>query len=251
LSDAEDGLDVRTLAATFLPGTILSPHRHGWGQLVFATAGIMHVRTNAALWVVPPTRAIWLPAGLGHEIAMQGEVAMRTIYIAARRAKALPDTPTVLAVAPLLRELILHVLALGILHRDQGGEERLAGVLIDLLRAAPREDRMLPLPRDPRARRLALHWQQIPADRRSLPVLAREAGGSIRTLQRAFPRETGLTVEAWRQKARLLHAAGLLAAGSAVTGAALDSGYDSVAAFSTAFRRQFGTSPARYRRGAP
>ncbi|WP_294331604.1 helix-turn-helix domain-containing protein [uncultured Sphingomonas sp.] len=249
MSEAEDGLDVRSLAATFRPGTILAEHRHGWGQLVFATRGILHVRTEAALWVVPPTRAIWIPAGVAHALTMQGEVAMRTLYIAAPRSAPLPDAPTVLTVLPLLRELILHLLALGMLHRDRAEEDRLAAVLIDLLRTAPHEDRMLPLPRDARARRVALHCQQAPADRRSLTALAREAGGSIRTLQRAFPRETGLTLEAWRQKARLLHAAGLLGDGASVTSTALDSGYDSVAAFSTAFRRQFGTSPARYRRG--
>ncbi|WP_084581689.1 AraC family transcriptional regulator [Sphingomonas azotifigens] len=247
MSDAEDGLDVRSLAATFRPGTTLAAHRHGWGQLVFATAGILHVRTDAALWVVPPTRAIWVPAGLRHEIGMQGEVAMRTLYLAAHRSAPLPGVPTVLTVLPLLRALILHILAVGMLHRQRDEEDRLAAVLVDLLRTAPHEDRMLPLPRDARARRLALHWQQAPGDRHSLSDLAREAGGSVSTLQRAFPRETGLTLEAWRQKARLLHAAGLLADGASVTGAALDCGYDSVAAFSTAFRRQFGTSPARYR----
>lgn len=249
--DPDDGLDIRSLAATFRSGTTLAAHRHGWGQLVFATSGILHVRTEAALWVVPPTRAIWVPAGTAHAIDMQGEVAMRTLYVAGPRSAPLPDTPTVLTVLPLLRELILHILALGMLHRNRVEEDRLAAVLVDLVRQAPREDRMLPLPRDARARRLALHWQQAPADRRSLTELAREAGGSIRTLQRSFSRETGLTLESWRQKARLLHAAGLLGNRASVTVAALDSGYESAAAFSTVFRRQFGMSPARYRRDAP
>ena len=36
------------------------------------------------------------------------------------------------------------------------------------------------------------------------PLMARRAGASLRTLQRLFPAETGLTLEAWRQKARLI-----------------------------------------------
>ena len=61
-----------------------------------------------------------------------------------------------------------------------------------------------------------------------------------------FPRETGLTLEAWRRKARLIHAVGSLASGASVTVAALDSGYGSVGAFIAAFSRHFGVTPGRY-----
>ena len=72
------------------------------------------------------------------------------------------------------------------------------------------------------------------------------AGASLRTLQRIFPRETGLTIETWRQKARLLHAIGGLSSGATVTETAFDCGYQSVAAFIAAFSRQFGVTPGRY-----
>jgi AraC-like DNA-binding protein len=153
----------------------------------------------------------------------------------------------VLEVAPLLRELILHILAIGMLAPDRPDHDRIAGLLIDLMIAARREDLRLPLPRDARALRLAEHWRHTPADRRDLTALALEVGASLRTLQRLFPRETGLTLEAWRQKARLLHAASLLAAGSTVTEVVLDCGYESMAGFSVAFHRHFGASPGRYR----
>ena len=76
-----DGFDVRTLAATFYAGATLGAHRHPWGQLVFAVSGVMRVTTEAAAWTIPPTRAIWLPAGVPHAIVIQGEVALRTLYI--------------------------------------------------------------------------------------------------------------------------------------------------------------------------
>ena len=87
----------------------------------------------------------------------------------------------------------------------------------------------------------------MPADTRDLADMAVEVGASLRTLQRLFPSETGLTLEAWRQKARLIHAVGRLAAGASVTNTALDCGYQRPAAFSSAFLRQFGVSPGRYR----
>ena len=245
MSDDSDGLDVRSLAATFRAGAQIGAHRHPWGQLVFAQSGIMRVTTADALWLTPPTRAIWLPAGVSHSISMSGEVAMRTLYIAATRAATLPRMPHVVEVPPLLRELILHILQIRMLERARPEHDRLAGLLVDLLLAARPQDLSLPLPRDKRARRMA-DLLQAPGEARELADLAKRAGASLRTLQRLFPLETGLTIETWRQKARLLQAIGYLSSGTKVTDAALRCGYQSVAAFIAAFTRQFGLTPGRY-----
>lgn len=247
MSASGDGFDIRTLAATYHAGTTLAAHRHPWGQLVFAASGVMRVMTEDAAWLIPPTRAIWLPAGVRHAIATQGEVAMRTLYIDGLRAAPLPEAPLALEVAPLFRELILHILTIGMLAPERPEHDRIAGLLIDLMLSARHEDLMLPLPRDARALRLAERWSQMPGETRDLADMAVDVGASLRTLQRLFPSETGLTLEAWRQKARLIHAVGRLAAGASVTKTALDCGYQSPAAFGSAFLRQFGVSPGRYR----
>lgn len=246
MSASGDGYDVRTLAAGYHAGTLLPAHRHEWGQLVFAASGVMRVMTDGAAWLIPPTRAIWLPAGVRHAIAMQGEVAMRTLYVDMPRAAMLPSSPYVLEVAPLLRELIFHILRIGMLAPERRDHDRLAGLLVDLVLAAEQENLMLPLPRDPRALRLAEHWQQHPDDDRDMMELAKEVGASLRTLQRLFSRETRLTLGAWRQRARLIHAVARLAGGATVTDAALDCGYNSMSAFGAAFSRQFRISPTRY-----
>jgi AraC-like DNA-binding protein len=246
LTASGDGFEVRTLAAGYPAGTVLPAHHHGWGQLVFAASGVMRVTTDDAAWLIPPTRAIWLPAGVRHAIAMLGEVAMRTLYIDMPRAAPLPSSPYVLEVAPLLRELIFHILRIGLLTQLRLEHDRLAGLLVDLLVAAEHENLMLPLPRDARALRLAEHWQQHPDDSRDLTILAKSCGASLRTLQRLFVQETGLTLEAWRQQARMIYAVTRLAAGASVTSTALDCGYKSMSAFGNAFSRQFGLSPARY-----
>ena len=246
MSGAGDGFDVRSLAVTFHHGATLARHAHPWGQLVFATSGAMHVATDATAWLVPATKAIWLPAGLAHRIAIRGEVAMRTLYVAPTRSGALLAEPAALEVVPLLRELILHILGVGMLSPERPEHARLAGLLVDLLVQARPQDLFLPLPRDARALALATRLQERPDDGRDLALVAGEVGASLRTLQRLFPRETGLTVEAWRQKARLIHGVACLSSGASVTTAALECGYASVGAFITAFRRQFGVTPGRY-----
>jgi AraC-like DNA-binding protein len=240
----EDGFDVRSLAVTLRSGAVLSRHRHPWAQLVFACSGVMRVATDAAAWLTPATKAIWLPAGVEHQINIQGEVAMRTLYIAPARAEKLAFETMTLEVAPLLRELILHIVRIGMLTPIRPEHDRMAGVLIDLLAQARREDLHLPLPRDPRAYAVANRLQNTPGE--PMTSAANAAGASLRTLQRLFPRETGLTLDAWRQKARLIHSVACLASGATVTTAAFDSGYQSVGAFIAAFSRQFGITPGRY-----
>ena len=228
-------------------GLRLERHDHAWGQLTFCNSGVMRVASDSAVWLSPPTRAIWLPAGAPHEIVIKGEVPDRFHYHAPELSHPLPREPRLMEVAPLLRELILHILSVGTLHPGTPPEARLAGLVVDLMLAARPIDLALPLPRDRRARALTERLLAAPADRASLPEQARAAGASLRTLQRLFPAETGLTLEAWRQKARLIAGAASLSGGSPVTAAALDCGYESPSAFITAFRRQFGVTPGRFR----
>jgi AraC-like DNA-binding protein len=242
-----DGFWVRSLAETYRTGGRIPRHDHPWGQLAYATAGVMHVRTPTSVWVTPPTRAVWLPPGLPHEILMRGETALRTLYIDPFTAAALPKEEAVLEVSLLLRELILHILKAGMLGPGRPEHERLTGLLIDLLLEARPQDLSLPLPTDRRALALAERIQAEPGERAELAVLAQGAGASLRTLQRLFPEQTGLSLELWRQKARMVHAVALLSGGQSVTTAAIDCGYDSLSAFITAFRRQFGVTPGRYR----
>jgi AraC-like DNA-binding protein len=240
-----DGFDVRSLACTYRDGHLLGAHTHPWAQLVYAKGGVMHVTAEGRVWFVPPTRAVWIPQRVTHEIAIRGEVALRTLYISAERAGDVRSLAA-LEVGPLLGELIVHIVATGMLDPKRPEHDRLAGVLMDFIAAARAIDLVLPLPRDIRARRLADALRADPGDKRGLEALASGCGASLRTLQRSFADETGLTIEAWRQKARLAHAAAALAQGASVTNAAFDCGYDSVSAFIHAFRRQFDVTPGAF-----
>ncbi len=102
------------------------------------------------------------------------------------------------------------------------------------------------MPTDSRACTVAEWFQANPSERRDLATVARQAGGSLRTLQRLFAQQTGISMEAWRQKVRLINAVGCLSRGDNVTEAALACGYDSTSAFIVAFKKQFGVTPGRY-----
>jgi AraC-like DNA-binding protein len=242
-----DGFPVRGLAQTFRDGHRLDLHTHRWGQLVYAVSGTMKVSTPDATWLVPPTRAIWAPGGTPHEIEMRGTVAMRTVYLAPAGVGPALAACRAIEVAPLLRELILHIVRIGMLDAEDRAHGRLEDLLVDLLAAAETAPLELPLPRDTRARGFADRLLSDPGAPGSLAELARGSGASLRTLQRLFQAQTGLSLEAWRGRARMQQAVVSLSAGAPVTSAALDAGYQSASAFIAAFKRAFGLTPARYR----
>ncbi len=239
---------VRTLAVGYPSGAVLKRHSHPWAQLVYAFEGVMTVQTEQGTWVVPAHRAVWIPGGVEHSVAMSGWVSMRTLYVAPRLARTLPSRCCVVAVAPLLRELILHAVARGPLRGDLAEHRHLIDFLVDQLRELPAAPLELPVPRDARALRVALRLREEPGLAEPVEVLARVAGASRRTLERLFRKETGMSLGRWRQQARLLEAMRLLAQGEPVTSIALEVGYESPSAFIATFRAVLGTTPGRYYR---
>ena len=234
----------------YADGEVIKTHSHPWHQLVYASRGVMTVRTPKGAWVVPTNRGVWVPARIRHSIQMSGPVSLRTLYLVPRLSAALPDRCSVVGISPLLRELILRIVELRDLNVRIPRHAHLISVLLDHLQAMESDAVHLPLPRDARARRVAALLQEEPSDERSLVELSKIAGASKRTVERLFKLETGLGFGKWRQQLRLGHALRLLAAGEAVTSVAMDVGYDSASAFISAFRVTFGQTPGRYFREA-
>ena len=198
----------------------------------------MSVDTDVGAWVVPPLRAVWVPAGVEHEIRMTGHVKMRSLYFEPGVA-SFPKRCVVVSVSPLLRELVVHAVAHAPLVRGH-----LVGLLLEQLDELPTVPLHLPMPADNRARRIAELLLVNPADARSLGQLA--SGASRRTIERLFVSETSLTFGQWRTQARLMHALRLLAAGESVTRVGLEVGYESTSAFVAMFKRALGNTPGRY-----
>lgn len=249
---AHPGLDrdrahsIHTWAEELLPERGESWHHHYRAQLFYASAGVMRVFTANGTWVVPPEQAVWVPSGMPHGVEVLSPLSMRSLYVHPKARSGLPEDCRVFRVTPLLRELILSLVGL-LERRDQTDRaERMAAVILDELPVLEPEPLHLPLPREPRVRRVSDALMANPAEGRSLGAWAAVAGASERTLARAFVRETGMTFGAWRQRLRLVTAVARLAEGEPITTLALDLGYDSPSAFIAMFRKALGTSPGRF-----
>lgn len=233
-----------TRAQPLGPGGAISAHRHDDHQIVYAGRGVLTVETDAGAWVAPATRAIWIPAGTVHAHRAHGASELHLVGLPAATSPRLGDGPTVLAVEPLLRELILAYTRAP--HDGSPARGRLRAVLLDRLRVSPQPPLHVPMPAEPRLAAVCAILRTNPADDRSLAALGREVGVGERTLSRLFRAELGLTFPQWRTQVRLHRALLLLADGVAVTTVARRCGWASASAFIDVFRRTFGRTPGAY-----
>lgn len=233
-----------TRAQLLQPGGVIDAHRHDDHQLVYAGRGALAVTTDAGSWVVPDNAAIWVPAGTVHAHRAFGNLELHLVGVRTAENPLDLPRPTVLAVGPLLRELIITY------TRDLFDTQeraRLLAVLLDQLRTAPHQPRYLPAPTQPPLLAIAQVFHTNPADPRTLAQLGRATGSSERTLSRLIRRDVGMSFPQWRTQLRLQHAVILLAKNTPVTSVAHQCGWSSTSAFIHTFRRTFSETPGRYR----
>ncbi|GAB3807044.1 helix-turn-helix transcriptional regulator [Micromonospora zhanjiangensis] len=226
------------------PGGAIAAHWHDDHHIVYAGRGVLAVTTAAGSWVTPSTRAIWVPAGVVHAHRAHGELELHLVGLPATENPLGLDTPTALAVGPLLRELI--VAYAGGPHDDSSERSRLRAVLLDQLRISPQQPLHLPEPSSPPLRALCDILRADPADGRTLGELGRQVGASDRTLSRLFRADLGMTFPQWRTQLRLQCALVLLAQGTPVTAVAHRCGWSSASAFIDVFRRVVGHTPGSH-----
>lgn len=239
--------DVLGLAQEYPAGGLALHAHEQFGQVLYVARGAATVRTPAACFVLPPQRALWIPAGTPHAFSNARPVSLRSVYVRQGTADiAQWRQCALLQVGPLLRELILALMTMPWDYLPGSRGNRLAMVLLDHL--APLQPGVFQLcyPSDARAARAAAIARADTGHRLTLGEIAVKAGASERTLDRLFAAETRMGFGAWRRCLRLSNALERLARGEAIGSVAEAAGYVNPSSFIAAFKSAFGTTPARY-----
>jgi AraC-like DNA-binding protein len=218
-------------------------HDHADHQLIYPKSGVLIASNLTGTWVLPPRRALWLPAGVPHAHQAHGTTDMCSVGFPAQAG--LYDRPTVLGVSPLAREAIVAMIDPGLTDRER---DNIRQVLLDQLKPLPDGPFYLPEPTDDRVALINAMLHDDPADTRTLGEFGMAVGASERTLSRLFRAQTGMTFPQWRAQLRLHHAMRRLANGTPVTTVAHETGYANASAFVEAFRLATGTTPGAYQR---
>ncbi|WP_433526362.1 AraC family transcriptional regulator [Nocardia pseudovaccinii] len=96
-------------AGVMSAGYWFDTHEHPQHQIAWAARGVIAVEIGDGYWVLPPTRALWIPGGTRHRTGTAQGAIMRGIFVAPDRCPVSLTTPTMLRVSPLLRELFDHL----------------------------------------------------------------------------------------------------------------------------------------------
>ncbi|MBO0804344.1 MAG: helix-turn-helix transcriptional regulator [Nocardiopsaceae bacterium] len=237
-------------------------HYHAEHQLVYPSSGVLSVSTSAGSWVVPPQRAVWLPAGVAHSHQAHGPTRMHSLFFDPPADPLGAVQPTVISVSPLMREVLIVLTdtaaertpadrtaaertAVG---RTAAEREHLEAVAFDQLRRCPAEPLHLPEPGDDRLRAISAILHEDPGDPRTLAELGRAVGAGERTLTRLFRQQVGMTFPQWRTQLRLHRALIRITQGDPVTTVAVAVGFANPSAFIAAFKAMFGDTPGAYQR---
>jgi len=235
-----------TVRNTYPRGHRIEPHWHTRAQFAFALEGTMRVRTARHAWIVPPSRALWVPARTVHEIQMYGVVRMHSLYVDAANAAGMAQDCQVLEVNPLLRELIVRAAGAS----AEGDDPAVQALVAELLLAEMRRLRPcaleLPFPASRDLVRLCESLLSQLAEGQACVGGAQCQDVSQRTLYRRFLHETGISFARWKKQALLLESIRRLVEGAGVTTVAVDLGYESPSSFSVMFRRALGVSPREF-----
>lgn len=228
------------------PAGFVDPlHSHAESQLSYSAWGTISIITETSSFVLPPHRAIWIPAGTLHELHCRADVSTYTLYIDPAIGRQ-PVQCRVFEVSDLVRALIFEVGRFSVGYDVEGREGRIAQLLLDEVELMPGIPSEIAMPRDRRLLRVCRELIDDPADQRNIDDWANVAGMGRRTFTRLFKDETGAGFAAWRQQVRLMAALSRLALGQPITTVAFDVGYESASAFTAMFHRAFGQPPSAY-----
>ncbi|CAG4899520.1 hypothetical protein R52603_02604 [Paraburkholderia saeva] len=239
---------IRVRSRPMPAGVRVARHTHAWAQVAYASRGVLRMTTSGTTWMVPPSRAIWVPPHVTHEVVIVEDAFLRTLYVNESVVPAGLDACRVVEVSGLLREVIAALDTPGL----SAARERLLGSLaLDELTRSEPLPLSVPMPVEKRLRALCEAVIADPANTDSLEGWASGVGASTRTIARLFRQELGVSFSQWRQQAILARAIPLLSQGRPLSHVAQELGYQSQSAFSAMFRRAFGESPRAFiERGA-
>jgi len=244
--------------------TRVVPHAHLWGQVALSSTGVIRVTAPHGSYIVPPSRAVWIPPGVEHAVTVIEDAELLTLYLHQPRSRCGPARSVaesagwrqcrVLEVSGLLLALALQLDvtpdARGIAPSREtlARERRLAALLLDELRRAAPVRLGVDLPQEKRLRRLCEAVIDAPSRHATLAAWAADTGASARTLTRLFRSELGTTFVQWRQQVLLARAVPLAARKVPMASIAAELGYASASAFAAMVRRSVGAPPSRFLR---
>lgn len=237
---------VLPVGSDYPDGFVLGWHSHRRAQFLYSATGVMVVETPDGTWTVPTDLAVLIPPGQRHQMSTH-DVSTRSLYIEPEAVPWWPDRCVVVAVTPLLRELLLVAVDFAADYDLSGRAGAVTTLLLHEIAALTPVMLHISLPATPDLGALCREYLAAPDVRIGNAHWAARVNVGERAFSRRFRAEMGISPGVWRRRARLLAAVPLLR-DATVTDVACRLGYSTPAAFTAAFSAEFGLPPSRMAR---
>lgn len=223
-------------------------HKHIKGQLLYAVEGLLHVYLADQYFIVPPSRAVWIPSLVNHAINSSVKVKYRSLYFDCALFPNLPKVTAVIHVSFLLQSLILRACEFSTPYHEDSSEFRIARVITDEISRAVISPFSVPIPKERRLQKIFAYLKTHLANRDNIEMIAHQFGLSGRTLTRLCKKEFGVNFDEWRSQIKLIIAIGLLSEGQSTSDVSQALGYSNDSAFISMFKRLSGRTPSMFRK---
>ncbi|MBF7687639.1 AraC family transcriptional regulator [Acinetobacter rathckeae] len=237
---------VYAYAQSYNDGYSEGKHRHDRIQLLHTLSGVIHVKTDEGIWVIPPTRGIWIPEGKAHSITIHGNVEARGVFIDSLARADLSAVCSVVAIPKLLSELINQAVHISDEILPHTRDERLLQLILDEIRFLEEVPFRLPEPQSAVLKSICTYILTDLSVVHHLDHIAKQYHVSSKTLARLFQKEMNMSFTVWLTQAKLLKALTDLESKKPILNIAFDLGYESSSAFSYMFKREMGLTPTAY-----
>ena len=221
-------------------------HQHERAQLLYCSRGSFHLQIKNKEFLVPPSRAIWIPSKMQHHAYAEKQVSYRSLYFDIHFFKRLPTQMKVINVNSLLKQLILRACLFESDYPKNSPESRIALVIIDEINTATVEPFSIPLSTHTVLNSIKRYLLDHLASKPTLTQIAKEFHINQKTLSRLCKKETGMTLEQWVMQIKLLKAIEMITPGATTTLTAQTLGYSNDSAFIYRFKKLTGKTPSEF-----
>ncbi|ASW76104.1 AraC family transcriptional regulator [Chryseobacterium piperi] len=214
-------------------------HIHERAQLTYVEEGYQYLHIEQKIYLVPKNHVIWIPSGVKHRTTSEAKTVnlMVILFKTVIRSDFFKDVH-VFAAPPVLKEMLLYASKWNKLESEDGEQKLFLKALLNSLPNFCNESRFLEIP--------------VPEDHRLIPVcdyvnnhyhenlnvgdMADLAKMSVRSLQRIFKEETGITLQKYGQLIRILKSVELIDTKQyTLSEIAFKVGYKSLSAFTSSY----------------
>lgn len=226
-------------------------HRHSKAQLIYVESGFQYLTVNEKIYLLPQNHAAWIPSNAIHKTNSHSEtIKLMIMFFDVNKTDLFYHEVSIFSVSPVLKEMIKYAEKWSKNIKENADENIFLRALYNELPnfVADSIQLHISLPEDKRLTKAIKHLNNnYTKDYFRMEELGEISALSLRSIERIFKKETGLTLSKYQQMLRIIKSLELLSANKwTISEIAYKVGYKSLQAYTNSFRSIMQYSPSDF-----